>query len=677
MFSPRLAKSVLILIIEAVVTTAALRTAYAQNGFIEQVVVDSTATAEVAQYAKKVLVVFVRFRNDSLRLDGCTEAAQAWQEPDSLPPFASVMFAADSIGPFDPRSLTDYFYKQSRGQLLLFGETYPDVFVTASDHERYAGSSGEILLGTLAKEMLIHVDEDPRTDLSDFDVNDDGYLDYVIAVLRGRRGLRLASSGASGIATLGYQSASPEFGSDPNNLKKARFFMGAWVLYDNAGNIFPALDLYRLIAHEMGHLFVSGVHLAPIAHPFGAPANDPSSVAYFLMSGRGDCAGSLTMSAVERDLRHLGWIACQALIGDTTVVVKDLYSANSSNCFRIEVSGPGRGGASLYLSNMQRVGDFDRLRTESCYGVRSDHGLMTTGLLATMVDRQYHVSVLAADNSIDLGLLASGYDGDMFGPPNASQLTPWTTPNVHGLSRYPPGYVLGPADFVAVDSIRYATNEPRVMEFDYRADFRQSPTIRSDSRIGVESEGVVLAGPVWVTDRSRLSFEGSASIRGVVTIESGSVMRVARGTDVVTDTLYLRPGSALQIDGGLTVTTLLKNEGGTIDVGEGGQLTNLGIETVPHPAACNLEACDFTLEAFPNPFSGAVSLEVTILVTSQLDIEVFDAIGRSVARPTSDRLFGSGRHLLTWRPDSEPSGVYFIRGRSESVIRTTSVVYVR
>ncbi|MBT8400286.1 MAG: hypothetical protein KJO98_07405, partial [Rhodothermia bacterium] len=592
--------------------------------------VDPPVDPQISPIVKKVLVVFVRFKSDSLRREGCTEAARAWRDPDSLPPFAEFIFAHNSIPPFDTRSLTDYFFRQSRGQLLLFGESHPDVVVTAFDDRHYASSTGQILLGALAKEMLIGVDEDPRTDLSEFDVNDDGYLDYVIGVLRSGCGLSF-SSGASGIAILGYQSPAPEFGNDPDNLKEAKFHMGAWVLYDNAGNIFPHLDLFRLIAHEMGHPFVSGVHLSPIAHPFGTPANDPGSLAYFLMLGRGDCAGSLTMSAMERDLRHLGWIECQKLTRDTTVVVRDVYSADSSNCFRAGVLGPDGKHANLYLSNRQRIGNFDRLRTESCYGVRSDHGLMTTGLLATMVDRKFQVSVLAADNSIELGLLASGYEGDMFRPPNATQLTPWTTPNIHGLSRYPSGYALRPADFVAIDSVRYSHDDPTVMEFDYRTDFRQSPTIRRDSRIGIESGSLVLQGLVRVTNQSELSFAASSSIHGAVVVEGGSSVHVLGEVDVVMDTLHLKQGASLQIDGGLTITTLFKNEGGRIDVGEGGHLINLGIETIPNLEGCSSEACAFTLEAFPNPFDGAVSLEVTIGVPTRLDIEVFDAIGRSVA----------------------------------------------
>ncbi len=676
MFSPVL-RFALVSITVALVSVKAPQSSFGQNGLVFPDQVDPPTIGEVRQQVKRVLVVFVRFKDDSLRLEGCTEAARAWREPDSLPAFADYIFASDTIPPFDSRSLTDYFYRQSGGQLLLFGETYPDVFVTAFEYQHYAGSTGKIVLGPLAKEVLIHVDEDPRTDLSDFDVNNDGYLDYVIGVLRSSCELSLTPSGASGIATLGYQSATPEFGNDPDNLKKARFFMGTWVIYDNAGNIFPALNLFRLIAHEMGHLFVNGVHLKPIAGAFGVPANDPSSLAYFLMLGRGDCAGSLTMSAMERDLRHVGWIKCQKLTRDTTVVVRDLYSADSSNCFRVGVLGPEENHANLYLSNMQRVGEFDRLRTESCYGVQSDHGLMTTGLLATMVDRNFHVSVLAADNSIELGLLAFGYDGDMFGPPSATQLTPWTTPNVHGLSTYPSDYVLESSDFVAIDSIRYSASDARVIEFDYRSDFRHSPTFRSNSQIGHESAGVELHGQVRVADRSTLDLHALSSVRGMALVEEGSSLHVHGGAEVEIDSLYLRRGSRLSVDGNLTITRLLENDGGTISVGEGGQLTNLGIETVPDPSDCAAVACTFTLEAFPNPFSGSLVIEIMVPSPAHLSVAVFDALGRDVARPVTGRQFRAGRHLLTWRPETEASGVYLIRGQSGSTVRTTSAVYVR
>ncbi|NNE35695.1 MAG: hypothetical protein HKN13_10685, partial [Rhodothermales bacterium] len=125
--------------------------------------VDPPVDPQISPIVKKVLVVFVRFKSDSLRREGCTEAARAWRDPDSLPPFAEFIFAPNSNPPFDTRSLTDYFFRQSRGQLLLFGESHPDVVVTAFDDRHYASSTGQILLGALAKEVLIRVDEDPRT----------------------------------------------------------------------------------------------------------------------------------------------------------------------------------------------------------------------------------------------------------------------------------------------------------------------------------------------------------------------------------------------------------------------------------------------------------------------------------------------------------------------------------
>ena len=288
------------------------------------------------------------------------------------------------------------------------------------------------------------------------------------------------------------------------------------------------------------------------------------------MAGAGggrDALGDQTISAFERDL--LGWIDCREPAASTTaVVLGDLYT--TGDCIRM-ATGDRRRPWTLYLTNRQRIGPFDRYRTGGWEGQYEMGLLRSTGLLAGLASGVRY-DVIPADNSLELSIYNSPYNGDLFRP--GDQLTPWSRPNINGFNRYPAGFQ---PYWHAVDNIRHAERDSLTLVFDYRQDFRRSPVIRRDSWIGAETEGQRLTGRARVKSGS-LTIETHVQLAGRLVVENGATLAISEaGRLVVEDasTLILHMGSRLVVDGSLHVDgVLLPYADSSIETGESGRLTS-------------------------------------------------------------------------------------------------------
>ncbi len=94
-------------------------------------------------------------------------------------------------------------------------------------------------------------------------------------------------------------------------------------------------------------------------------------------------------------------------------------------------------------------------------------------------------------------------------------------------------------------------------------------------------------------------------------------------------------------------------------------------ELAPRPAgSVNLVPTDFVLHAaYPNPFNSSVRLYIDLPESGQLDVTIFDLLGRDVAElETGNKQ--AGRHILEWNSsisaDNLASGVYFVRATFEN-----------
>ncbi len=63
---------------------------------------------------------------------------------------------------------------------------------------------------------------------------------------------------------------------------------------------------------------------------------------------------------------------------------------------------------------------------------------------------------------------------------------------------------------------------------------------------------------------------------------------------------------------------------------------------------------------YPNPFNPTTQIAFTLPKPAQVDLRVYDILGRVVAT-LANGLFQPGRHTLEWNASGNPSGVYFYR----------------
>jgi hypothetical protein len=106
----------------------------------------------------RALVVFVRFRDDDVPGEPAVDA-RGWplfDNPATLPPFAHHLLAASPTPPFRDSTLTAYFFQQSQGRFLLYGDVYGSVVVSRHPEATYHAPHGGY--GHLTAEVLDHLD---------------------------------------------------------------------------------------------------------------------------------------------------------------------------------------------------------------------------------------------------------------------------------------------------------------------------------------------------------------------------------------------------------------------------------------------------------------------------------------------------------------------------------------
>ena len=542
-----------------------------------------TANSQPHTDTLRALIVFTQFQDD-LNAGDPAVFHRAWplfENRSMLPKFARHILAPTPSPPFPDSSLTSYFYEQSNGQFVLFGEVYDSVLVSHHPEARYHRGQGGY--GDLTVELLDRIDSN-GFDFTRYDHNGDGLLDHVFVVVRGdsqRDARRFGWTGAScldarcsGSIAGGGPRESPVYDGIEVDWNRS----GSIIFHRTAGNIIPLVYHVRLMAHELGHdlwepFFVHIPSLqsndVPDTHNRG---RGKDCIGYALMAGSGgaqDCQGSQTISAYERDL--LGWIDCNLLVNtESDLRLGDLYT--TSECYKLPL-GDGH-ERRLYLSNHQRIGYFDRLRRAGRHS-QFDMGLLRTTGMLVMLANSYQVDVAPADNTMQLAVQNKAYEGDMFGPDTGSQLTPWTRPNINGFTRYPTNYA---PRWAAIDNIRYSGDEAHTMEFDFFADFREAPVLREDSWFGREMEDYVFENRITITDGSALTIERHVSVAGELVVKAGSRMIITEGAELEMmegSTLRLDLGARVIVEGTLVLDGLVHRHGNAIiQVGERGTLKN-------------------------------------------------------------------------------------------------------
>jgi M6 family metalloprotease-like protein len=476
-----------------------------------------------------VLTVFVRFQDDTNLDSGC-RAGRGWpltadDSVEPLPRYAHSLFATDPHPPFPDSSATEYFYRQSNGGLILFGDVFPRVVVSKHEAAFYRKGAGRGY-GYLASEVFDTIDEE--VDFARYDTNPkDGIVDHVFLMVR--KDTAGTFTGVADLAGADRVRGRPEDNIVVDGLRIDWTSSGSFIYNERPGHIISQSYMVRMVAHELGHHIwnprgVFGNHI-PAIRGNDVPGNNDEAIGYVLMAGRGggaDARGDLLISAPERDA--VGWLEPIILspLTDTlqTIQLHDLYT--SGEAVRVDVPPPdGRERVSFYLANRQRQGWFDQYRLDAPAGCHPyEMGLLrTTGLLIqlTMWRRgRMALDVLPADNTLELSIENATYDGDLFGRNSAVQITPLTTPST--------ALPNGSPTWFALDEIRESADNDGSIHFVFVPDFRRHTVVREDSHIGPRHGRVAIPGDLRVTNQSVLRIEEDGVLRviGDLQIDPGS-----------------------------------------------------------------------------------------------------------------------------------------------------------
>ncbi len=86
--------------------------------------------------------------------------------------------------------------------------------------------------------------------------------------------------------------------------------------------------------------------------------------------------------------------------------------------------------------------------------------------------------------------------------------------------------------------------------------------------------------------------------------------------------------------------------------------------------AANLE------QNFPNPFNPMTVIRFSLARDAEIDLRVYDATGREIARLASGRA-SKGPHAITWVPSNVASGVYFYALKADGIRITRKAVLIK
>ncbi len=528
----------------------------------------------------KVLIAFVKFLDDTTP-GNAQVSFRGWplyRNPTQLPASASYLLSKSPHPPHVDSTLTAYFYEQSNGKLVVFGDVHDRAIVSSRPESAYHRPDGGY--ADLTYDVVRQLDA-AGVDFSDYDYDRDGVLDHLFMIIRRdseKDAGRIPWTGASCLDARCGNGAPAGKRRPPMTVDDTLIdwnLSGSVIFNRTPGNVAPHYWLVRMMAHEYGHDLWRQhfVHIPAITNndvpeqsSFRRATN---TLGYVLMAGAGggyDARGDETISAFERDL--LGWIDCRQLsTSEPNVIVRDLYT--SADCFRIETANRKRPSL-LYVTNRQRIGPFDRYRKSGVQNQFEIGLLRTTGLLVGLAHGNRY-EVVPADNNLELSTRNRDYDGDLFQP--GSQLTPWTRPSINGFTRYPAG---SDPYWHAIDNIRDHPADSQVMVFDYVQDFREGLVVRQNSWMGPESAGTELSGRGRLAG-GRLIVDTDIEVTGRLTIEEGATLEISRNGSVQIEsggTLLVRGGGRLRVDGALHVDgVMLPLAESKIDIGRTARLT--------------------------------------------------------------------------------------------------------
>jgi flagellar hook assembly protein FlgD len=88
-------------------------------------------------------------------------------------------------------------------------------------------------------------------------------------------------------------------------------------------------------------------------------------------------------------------------------------------------------------------------------------------------------------------------------------------------------------------------------------------------------------------------------------------------------------------------------------------------------------AASFSLsDAYPNPFNPTTTMTLTMPVSGDIQVEVYNLLGQVVATMTSGYK-DAGTHNLTWDATDAASGMYFVKAQADGFTATQKLMLVK
>ena len=88
-------------------------------------------------------------------------------------------------------------------------------------------------------------------------------------------------------------------------------------------------------------------------------------------------------------------------------------------------------------------------------------------------------------------------------------------------------------------------------------------------------------------------------------------------------------------------------------------------------------ATSFSLrDAYPNPFNPTTTLELVMPLAGEMNVEVYNLLGQSIATLASGYM-NAGTHDLTWDASSAPSGMYVVKAQADGFTKTQKLMLIK
>jgi hypothetical protein len=108
------------------------------------------------------------------------------------------------------------------------------------------------------------------------------------------------------------------------------------------------------------------------------------------------------------------------------------------------------------------------------------------------------------------------------------------------------------------------------------------------------------------------------------------------------------------------------------------EISDIIVANTQYEVSVNLPlATSFSLrEAYPNPFNPTTNMELVMPLAGEMNVEVYNLLGQSVATLTSGYM-ESGTHVLTWDASNVSSGMYFIKAEASGLTKTQKIMLLK